>query len=149
MEFSDLRYGEVTTIPGFDGPCLLLREGQGRKTRFRSVSSERQAAEEEKKAVICRNCGQVIASAASVSSPDGSRTHTFFNPAGIVFEIICLSTAPGCLVQGPSSTEFCWFAGFAWRLAFCGNCLTHLGWFYESRDSSFFGLILKKLTGDI
>jgi hypothetical protein len=91
----------------------------------------------------------VIASAASVSSPDGSWTHTFFNPAGIVFEIICFSTAPGCLVQGPSSTEFSWFAGFTYRLAFCGNCLTHLGWFYESRDSSFFGLILKKLAGDI
>jgi hypothetical protein len=149
MEFSGRQNGEVATTWGFHGSCLLLREGHG-QTRFRPVSSERQAVQnEEQKAVICRNCGQVITSVASVSSPEGSRTHTFFNPAGIVYEIICFSTAPGCLVQGPSSTEFCWFAGFTWRLAFCGNCLTHLGWFYESRDSSFFGLILKKLAGDI
>ena len=149
MEFSDQQNGVVTTTRDSHGSCLLLREGQG-QARFGPVSSERQAAQnEERKSVVCRNCGQVITTVASVSSPDGSRTHTFFNPAGIVYEIICFSTAPGCLVQGPASSEFCWFAGFTWRLAFCGNCLTHLGWFYESRDSSFFGLILRKLAGDI
>jgi len=111
---------------------------------------EKQAVKsEEGKAVVCRNCRHPITAVKSLSSVDGSRTHTFFNPAGIVFEVICFSQAPGCVVHGPTSTEFSWFSGFTWRLAFCGNCFTHLGWFFESRDSFFFGLILKKLIGDI
>lgn len=78
---------------------------------------------------------------------DGAHQHTFFNPAGIVFEIGCFTQANGCMAAGPPSTEFSWFKGFAWRYVLCSGCFTHLGWLFESSQSSFHGLILKRLLG--
>jgi hypothetical protein len=131
------------------GSYLLLRDmpGQGMSS---PVSTEKQGVRsEEQKAVVCRDCGNPITGADSITFIDGSRTHTFFNPVGIVYEIICFSRAPGCAIHGAASTEFSWFSGFTWRVALCGNCHIHLGWLFESVDLSFFGLILQKLSGDI
>jgi hypothetical protein len=128
---------------------LWLRDGQGQKLSG-PVTTEKQVTQsEEGKAVVCRECGYTITVAEAVIPIAGSHTHTFFNPAGIVFEIICVSRAPGCAVFGAAGTEFSWFSGFTWRVALCGNCRTHLGWCFESGDFSFFGLILKKLSGDL
>jgi len=139
----------IATTSNSYGSYLWLRDRQGQGLSS-PVSTEKQAVRSgEQKAVICRDCGYPITGADSVTSIDGSRTHTFFNPAGIVYEIICFNQAPGCVIQGAASTEFSWFSGFTWRVALCGNCRIHLGWLFESGDSSFFGLILKTLSGDI
>jgi hypothetical protein len=139
---------KTTELPFFM-PGLWLRKGQGQKVSL-PITKEKPAFKDQKdKAVICRKCFYQITTADKQISVDGARTHTFFNPAGIVYEIICFSTAPGCIFDGAVSNEFSWFAGFTWRLAFCGKCLTHLGWLFESCDSSFLGLILKRLGGDI
>jgi hypothetical protein len=72
--------------------------------------------------------------------------HTFANPHGIVFEIGCFGAVEGCGYAGPASDEFSWFKGFSWRVVVCVMCLTHLGWFFESRDGgNFHGLILDRL----
>jgi len=72
--------------------------------------------------------------------------HTFFNPAGLVFEIACFADAIGCRVEGVSSTHFSWFAGTNWQVAVCRNCQTHLGWFFQGQGmSSFYGLIRNRL----
>ena len=75
----------------------------------------------------------------------GSHEHTFFNPAGIVFELGCFSAAPGCHRAGRATSDFTWFAGYVWRFALCRNCNSHLGWFFEMGEHSFFGLILAHL----
>jgi hypothetical protein len=72
--------------------------------------------------------------------------HTFFNPHGILFEIGCFSTAPGCINNGIPTTEFAWFPGFAWRFSSCARCERHLGWHFLSEDNGFWGLILNRLT---
>ncbi|HHN65752.1 MAG TPA: hypothetical protein ENK09_10365 [Nitrospirae bacterium] len=95
--------------------------------------------------IICRHCGNHITSVEEIITVQGSHRHVFTNPAGLVFEIGCFSTADGCLVSGIPTREFTWFSGYSWNYAHCGNCLTHLGWFYQNRDSSFFGLILERL----
>jgi hypothetical protein len=129
------------------GLYLLLRD----RREMGEVSPEDASAvrEDEEQAVVCRDCGHAITSVRAVVAVDGSCNHTYFNPAGIVFEIVCFSRAPGCAVQGPSSSEFSWFPGFAWRPAFCGGCFAHVGWRFESADSTFFGLIRNRLAGDI
>jgi hypothetical protein len=129
--------------------CLWLRDGQGQKLPGPVTTEKLSTQSKEGKAVVCRECGYPITVAEAVIPIDGSQTHTFFNPTGIVFEIICVFRAPGCAVFGAASTEFSWFPGFTWRGALCGNCSTHLGWYFESGDFSFFGLILKKLSGDL
>lgn len=74
--------------------------------------------------------------------------HTFFNPVGIVYEICCFSDAPGCTVFGKPTDEFTWFPGYTWEYSVCGTCSDHLGWFYNSSESSFYGLINSKLVMD-
>ena len=138
--------------------CLRSSRGAGRMALWLRDGQEKRGGhpvsagvfrEKEYRAVLCRECGHTITFSRAVLAVDGSSSHTFFNPAGILFEIICFSKAPGCVVQGPPSIRFTWFSGFTWRLAFCGGCLTHAGWLYESGESAFFGLIGNKLTGDI
>lgn len=66
------------------------------------------------------------------------------NPHGYLHEILTLRRARNLLPLGVPTTEFTWFPGYAWQIAFCGGCRSHLGWFFtavESRDpQSFWGL---------
>jgi hypothetical protein len=146
-EFSDGR--SWTTLMQEPSGIFLLREGGGGSQDAPVVKEKTSLRNKEKKAVFCRGCSHQITHAQKVFSVNGSQTHTFFNPAGIVFEIICFTEAPGCVLQGEASSEFAWFPGHTWRLAICGSCFTHLGWFFEFGDSSFYGLIVKKLAGDL
>jgi hypothetical protein len=149
INFSGRQDVSIVRMRNFNGFSLRRRDRQG-QGMSRPVSTEKQALKiEEEKVVVCRDCRHPITTVDALRSIDGSRTHTFFNPIGIVFEIICFSAAPGCAIHGPASTNFSWFSGFTWRLALCRNCLAHLGWYFESSDSFFFGLILQKLSGDI
>jgi hypothetical protein len=96
--------------------------------------------------LFCRTCGYRITSDDQRISVNGSHTHTFFNPAGLVFELGCFGRAPGCLIGNQASTLFTWFAGFAWRPVSCARCAVHLGWRFEKDDAVFFSLILASLT---
>jgi hypothetical protein len=76
---------------------------------------------------------------------NGSHGHTFFNPAGIVYELGCFRKAPGCRIAGERSSEFSWFTGHVWRFALCRSCNAHLGWFFEGSENAFYGLIFANL----
>lgn len=96
-------------------------------------------------AIFCRACGQVVTGREQGIEVSGGHCHTFFNPVGIVFELGCFRRAPGCLVVGPPSSEFTWFADHLWQIALCRRCRTHLGWLFARGDQEFFGLILPRL----
>ncbi|NOY68546.1 MAG: hypothetical protein GXP53_03510 [Deltaproteobacteria bacterium] len=98
--------------------------------------------------LVCRQCGCVITSSLEQIAVKGSGSHTFANPVGIVFEITCFKNAPGCGISGQASGEFTWFSGYAWQVAFCMSCLTHMGWrFISNSGRTFFALITDKLVG--
>jgi len=120
------------------------RQGDGRSDRpLGNEQEQRDTSPAE--GVLCKHCGQVVTGRDKKIKVGGSHAHTFFNPAGIVFELGCFSIAPGCNRAGESTSDFTWFAGYVWRFAFCRSCSSHLGWFYQMGDHSFFGLILSKL----
>ena len=98
--------------------------------------------------IVCRNCRRHITDPSQAVSINGVHAHTFANPHGYVYDIGCFQSAVGCAIVPPSSTEFTWFSGYDWRLALCGGCDAHLGWFFSGPGSSFFGLILERLAGD-
>jgi hypothetical protein len=101
---------------------------------------------EDDKFIRCAKCLNSIARQADEIIIGGSHRHTFANPHGILFEIACFSFADGCGTLGPSTGEFTWFKGYAWKVAVCGKCLSHLGWQYTSSGKgSFFGLIIDRL----
>jgi hypothetical protein len=97
-------------------------------------------------AIVCRQCLHVITSSAERRDINGAHAHTFANPEGIIFQIVCYRSAWGCGYVGPASREFTWFAGYVWRIAVCANCHIHLGWRFSASDGHFFhGLITSRL----
>ena len=128
----------------------LLRERPRKKDgHIAPELAEEEAPEQspqEEEYILCRQCRQAITRPAERITVQGSHQHTFANPHGIVFEIGCFKAAQGCGYAGPSSTEFTWFSGYAWRVSFCSLCLTHLGWiFVADSGDSFHGFILDRL----
>lgn len=104
-----------------------------------------EVAERAERQLVCRVCGAAIARTGAACSIGGAFRHTFFNPAGIVFEIGSFVEAPGCTVSGAPTYEFTWFPGYAWRFAHCRGCGAHLGWQFAG-PAGFFGLVLDRLV---
>jgi len=101
---------------------------------------------DEKDKVICKVCQHQITSLTNKIEVNGHHHHIFTNPRGLTFEIACFAAAPGGLNTGIPTWEHTWFRGYTWQITLCVNCLTHLGWFYQSsREGSFYGLILENL----
>lgn len=97
--------------------------------------------------VRCAACGEGIARSEQAIEVQGGHRHECINPHGLRFDVVCFRAAPGCRAEGEATPAWTWFRGYAWRLAFCRACGSHLGWRYEApaRDG-FFGLILDRLA---
>lgn len=129
-------------------PVLLKTEHEKPASPVNAPEAEADTGEKSEEAwYVCRSCQQPITRPSDRITIQGSHTHTFANPSGIVFEIACFSTATGYSFMGPPSTDFSWFAGHSWRITICAGCLSHIGWFFSpaERSGSFFGLIMDKL----
>jgi hypothetical protein len=100
------------------------------------------------KTVTCRGCGHTLTRSRWCLPVGGSPEHTFRNPAGYSFHVVCYSQAPGCLNAGVPSSEATWFAGYQWSFALCSACHAHVGWWYQgAREPSLFaGLIATRLV---
>ena len=126
----------------------LLRPIQLRPAKVgESVAPKDLVLDDEQGGLLCRTCRARITSEDLAMTMNGQHQHAFFNPAGIAFEIRCFWAAPGALAQGVPSSEFSWFAGYAWQLTCCATCHTHLGWRFVDQPGSnaFFGLITSRL----
>jgi hypothetical protein len=102
-------------------------------------------AEDDRRALFCRTCGQPVARHRDRIEVNGAHIHAVFNPMGILFEVGCFAQAPGCRFEGEFTSKFTWFPGHAWRFAFCRQCGVHLGWEYREETNSFAGLIMTEL----
>jgi hypothetical protein len=125
-----------------------LRSNEERKEGKQPTAKIKDEREPSKEArfIICRQCGQRLTRPSERIAVNGSHTHTFANPSGLVFEIGCFNMARGCAFIGPPSMEFPWFTGYTWQIAICSTCQTHLGWLFLGQNShQFFGFILDRL----
>ena len=91
--------------------------------------------------VACAACRGFVADNRARIDVDGAHSHTFINPAGLIFRVSCFADAPGVASVGEEERYFTWFAGFAWRVALCRACGGHLGWSYRRVASMFVALI--------
>jgi len=142
------------TCLGFDisqaRPFALLKKTSGKSAVSSQVEEKDDVhLRDGRHPVLCRRCGQEITLAEYAVTISGRHEHTFNNPAGVTFQIGCFSLAGGCAVYGPPAFEFTWFSGFAWSVCLCTNCTLHMGWFYQSAEASFFGLITTNLVRTI
>jgi hypothetical protein len=95
--------------------------------------------------VRCRACGHDVTQRSLAIAVGGAHEHTFRNPAGYSFHVVCFADAPGCAAAGAPTSEATWFAGYAWQLALCSACGEHLGWWYVGAADAFAGLIAPRL----
>jgi hypothetical protein len=97
-------------------------------------------AEGSERVVLCRACEVVVARPADRVVVGSGELHTFVNPRGQVFELVCYAVAEGAVAVGEATLEYTWFPGHAWRFAFCRGCGRQLGWRYDGPDGGFWGL---------
>jgi cereblon len=109
-----------------------------------TVSDEK---EEPSTLLRCRFCETVVGSEDDLFCMRATTPiQAFPNPAGILYEILTLGDAHNLIFVGPPTTEFTWFTGYAWDVAHCAACTSHLGWRYLQVSPSpetpcFFGLL--------
>jgi len=74
----------------------------------------------------------------------GGPSGVYVNPHGFLHEVLTVRRARNLLVAGPPTTEFTWYPGYAWEIAFCARCRSHVGWSFTATAGgdppSFWGL---------
>ncbi|MCP5178341.1 MAG: hypothetical protein H6993_11585 [Pseudomonadales bacterium] len=96
--------------------------------------------------VYCAICSTVIARVADRIEVNGSFDHVCTNPHGVTFHLGCFGNALGCTISGDRMAADTWFPGFRWRIATCGECSAHLGWYFDREETTYFyGLILNRI----
>lgn len=90
--------------------------------------------------VCCIKCDAIVARTSDRVVIGSGDLHTFVNPQGNIFELICFARAEGAVAIGSPTLEYTWFPGHAWRAGLCRACAAQLGWRYDGA-SSFWGLI--------
>ena len=132
--------------PQFPRSFLRVDPGPNQRASGPTTESKQWPSPLSSESVVCRQCLHEITASAESTVVNGAHAHTFANPEGIVFEIVCYKNAHGCAYVGPASAEFTWFSGYVWRIAVCLNCHVHLGWRFSTSDGHYFhGLIVSRI----
>ncbi|MBS1952625.1 MAG: hypothetical protein JST89_00420 [Cyanobacteria bacterium SZAS-4] len=97
---------------------------------------------EPEKMVRCSSCEHELTKPSLAIQP---HEHTFRNPVGMTFHVALYSDAPGAISVGEPTMLATWFPNYAWSLAICAQCKTHLGWWFHGADK-FAGLITNRIT---
>ena len=100
------------------------------------------APRENRDLLLCANCNHGIARQADRIEVNGGFSHYFTNPFGVEYHVGCYADALGCAIAGERMAADTWFPGFKWRLATCEACRHHLGWYFDTADTYFYGLVL-------
>lgn len=103
--------------------------------------------EQDQPVLVCRRCRIFISTEASVFSvTEGGAIRVFPNPSGWLRKIVTVRRADNVVPVGAGTTDFTWFAGYAWTIVVCAGCGAHLGWLYEDVAGQplarFFGLLV-------
>lgn len=102
----------------------------------------------------CKRCRNKIACYADIfAMAKGNVNANYCNPAGYIHETLTVHKTADTAVKmvDRASTEFSWFPGYAWQIAVCRECDTHIGWKFIAvtknlKPKTFFGLSCKSLV---
>ena len=105
----------------------------------RSPVLQREDDDQTERGVHCRVCERIVARTSDRVVIAAGDLHTFVNPQGQVFELVCYAQADGAAAVGEPTLAYTWFPDHAWRVALCRSCMAQLGWRFDG-PSSFWGL---------
>jgi cereblon len=121
-----------------DAQITREAEAPKRAGARRQKQPKADTAHEEKSSapILCKQCRALISHMEALFPMDAERiSHVYANPAGFLHEVLTATAAQGLAVAGPPTTEFSWFPGYAWEIAFCANCGSHIGWSFTAVES--------------
>lgn len=113
--------------------------------------------------LLCKQCGHEVALIKNIfyyKSPFATKTwndsnlwprttiQQFKNSHGIQFDIITTKTADLTRLNETRSKQDTWFPSFHWTICLCPRCHSHLGWFFDHEDKSFFAIIVDKIFNE-
>lgn len=129
----------------------LLQEDATEGAPASGTSPGSETEREEDSAFLCAVCEAEISwRRALFAMRASSFVQVFPNPLGHMKVIYTFRDAASVRVAGGQTTEFTWFAGYAWSVAYCARCNSHLGWLFQAvasaEPSSFFGLLKDALV---
>lgn len=111
-----------------------------------SADEESDVLDDRQRWVVCAACRARLAEERARIAVNGAHEHTFMNPTGLRFVVVCFAAAPGCVAEGERSTVWTWFPGSAWQIELCGACGAHVGWSFHRDQARFYGLIQDRLA---
>ncbi|ONK79086.1 uncharacterized protein A4U43_C01F2800 [Asparagus officinalis] len=104
--------------------------------------------------ICCKNCHTLIAKRSDmvIMSSDGP-LNAYVNPHGYVHEAITVYNATALALWGSPSKEHSWFPGYAWTIANCATCESHMGWLFTATKKnllprSFWGIRSSQVADD-
>lgn len=109
---------------------------RGGAASSKAAAKERPADEraaERKRPILCRRCGEELSDGSAVfAMTSGGSSEVFVNPHGVLHEVVTVHWARNLIVAGPPTTEFTWYPGYAWEIAYCARCREHSGWAFTA-----------------
>jgi hypothetical protein len=126
-------------------PTLLFFDPVAGSENKPALKKQAEIFPKKEKRLFCAACRHPITHQDERIPVQGGHEHRFTNPHDITYHIGCYREAAGCSAVGETTAEFTWFPGYAWRIALCANCHTHLGWRFQTAGEYFHALILNRL----
>ena len=132
---------------------MLLHEADGRGSNDAARDGDEASLDEAgERGIVCRGCQAEISRRRFVfAAREGRSVHVFPNPLGVMQEIVTVRRVIAVVSEGAPTTDFTWFSGRAWTVAYCASCRVHLGWRFDSVASggtdAFYGLLVARLAG--
>jgi hypothetical protein len=127
-------------------PTLLCFDPRTGEEKQQALKQRVASKPKKEKRLFCAACRHPVTHQDERIPVQGAHEHRCTNPHGVTYHIGCFREAGGCAAIGKATTEYSWFPRYAWRIALCANCRTHLGWHFQSPDDYFHGLIVARLT---
>lgn len=102
--------------------------------------------------IFCNACHERLGQQTDlIVMSESGPSDVFVNAGGYVHDLITLRTVRRIQLQGEPVKEHSWFPGYAWTIAYCSNCIAHVGWKFTAVDNAlepkhFWGLSRVSIT---
>jgi hypothetical protein len=98
--------------------------------------------------LVCTTCDIVVGSILNlIPSDDGALGSSYINPNGFCHELMAL-TELGIVPHliGQPDPRNSWFEGYAWTIANCPHCFSHLGWKFSRWQPTTLASLLNRVV---
>lgn len=129
-----------SNLPLKESEKLHLLQLESTLERLKYLKVMLVALEKKRAFVCCKACRTKIAFASNmftVGGADGT-TGAYVNEHGVIHQTVTVREVgeQTLMYAGNPETKDSWFPGYAWTIAYCRYCFSHIGWKFQSVSPS-------------